>query len=182
MARMLGWLLVWLLCPLCYAQTIYTWTDNQGVVHFSDNPAPVDAKNPDSFFMPDHHQASLNHQVELATPVLKDKKNALSPETKKGQPTRLTLRIASPQHEQTIRDNRGQIEINAEINRKLMVGEQLQLLLDGENYGAPQTQPRWELNNIDRGTHTFAIKALISGKLIASTEAITVHLHRATVK
>jgi len=174
------WLLLWLLCPLSFAQTIYTWTDSQGVVHFSDTPPPSNAQDQDSFFMPDQHQTTLSPSVEPAIPASQDPQPG--PAEKKAQPPALTLRIASPQHDQTIRNNRGQFDIHAKINRKLMVGEQLQLQIDGEDFGAPQTLKKWQLKNIDRGTHSLVIKALINGKLIASSDPITVHLHRAKVK
>ncbi len=77
--------------------------------------------------------------------------------------------MLTPQHNETIRSNRGIINIQLETNRKLGIGEQLQLLLDGKPYGAPQSHMTWQLNNIDRGTHTLAVHAKRSGKLIAST-------------
>ena len=90
--------------------------------------------------------------------------------------------MLTPIHDQTIRSNRGFLSIQIELNRKLGIGEQLQLMLDGRRYGAPQTQPNWQLKDIDRGTHTIAIQAHRSGKLIASTSPVTVYLHRATIK
>lgn len=90
--------------------------------------------------------------------------------------------MISPQHDDTVRSNSGTISIRSELNRKLSIGEQLQLLMDGRPYGAPTNQPNWELKNIDRGTHTFTIQAIENGKIIASSSIITVHLHRATVK
>ena len=45
-----------------------------------------------------------------------------------------------------------------------------------------QTKAEKPLKNIDRGTHTLAVQAKRSGKLIASTSPITVHLHRASIK
>lgn len=97
-------------------------------------------------------------------------------------PPPLALTLITPQHDQTLRSNRGLIAIEIELNRKLGIGEQLQLMLDGRRYGAPQTTPTWALKNIDRGTHTIAIQAHRSGKLIASTTPVTVFLHRATIK
>ena len=102
--------------------------------------------------------------------------------TKREVPAQLALSMLTPVHDQTIRSNRGLIPIKIELNRKLGIGEQLQLMLDGRRYGAPQTQPNWELKGIDRGTHTIAIQAHRSGKLIASTSPVTVYLHRATLK
>jgi len=62
-----------------------------------------------------------------------------------------------------------------------MAPEQLQLIMDGKTLGAPSTKTVWQLENIDRGTHSFSIQAVGSGKVIASSSLITVHLHRASV-
>ncbi|MEZ9974456.1 nitrogen regulation protein NR, partial [Vibrio lentus] len=69
--------------------------------------------------------------------------------TEREVPTQLALTMLTPVHDQTIRSNRGLIPIQIELNRKLGIGEQLQLILDGRRYGAPQTQPIWELKGID---------------------------------
>ncbi|QBH28497.1 nitrogen regulation protein NR [Vibrio vulnificus] len=92
------------------------------------------------------------------------------------------MTLASPSHDATIRSNQGIITIQVQTNRKLDIGEQLQLVFDGNRYGAPQTSTLWQLKNIDRGTHIIAIQAVRSGKLIASTSPISVHLHRTKIK
>ncbi len=94
----------------------------------------------------------------------------------------LKISLISPKHDDAVRNNSGNLFIRSELNRKLSIGEQLQLMMDGRPYGAPTTQSVWELKNVDRGTHTFTIQAIESGKIIASSSIITVHLHRATVK
>lgn len=95
---------------------------------------------------------------------------------------KIALKIISLQDDQTIRSNRGFITVQVELNKKLEIGQSLQLMMDTQPYGAPQTQPLWELKNIDRGSHTFLVNVVESGKVIASSNTITVHLHRTTVK
>ncbi|CAK1696303.1 DUF4124 domain-containing protein [Vibrio crassostreae] len=170
----------------CSAQTVYTWVDEEGVLHFSDNPSAQDAE---ALRLPDVQAAAPAPKFEASTPVDAAASTATpaqdqpQTETKEREaPTHLTLTMLTPIHDQTIRSNRGLIPIQIELNRKLGIGEQLQLMLDGRRYGAPQTQPNWELKGIDRGTHTIAIQAHRSGKLIASTSPVTVYLHRATLK
>ncbi|NOJ04419.1 DUF4124 domain-containing protein [Vibrio splendidus] len=174
----------------CSAQTVYTWVDEDGVLHFSDNPSAQDAK---SLRLPDVQASAPAPKFEASTPVdaaassttktampAQDQEKTES--TKREAPAQLALIMLTPVHDQTIRSNRGLIPIQIELSRKLGIGEQLQLILDGRRYGAPQTQPNWELKGIDRGTHTIAIQAHRSGKLIASTSPVTVYLHRATLK
>lgn len=178
----------------CSAQTVYTWVDEDGVLHFSDTPTDQDAK---SLRLPDVQASAPAPRFEASTPVdaaaasssTSTSKTATPAQnqretktTEREAPAQLTLTILTPIHDQTIRNNRGLIPIQIELNRKLGIGEQLQLMLDGRRYGAPQTQLTWELKGIDRGTHTIAIQAHRSGKLIASTSPVTVYLHRATLK
>ncbi len=91
------------------------------------------------------------------------------------------MTLSAPHHDQTIRDNRGRMTLEVELNRPLSVDEHLQLLMDGKPYGAPSTKTVWHLNNIERGSHTFSIQAFGFGKVIASSKFVTVHLHRASV-
>ncbi|MEZ9597552.1 DUF4124 domain-containing protein [Vibrio sp. 10N.286.46.A8] len=174
----------------CSAQTVYTWEDEDGVLHFSDTPTDQGAE---ALRLPDVQASAPAPKFEASTPV-----DAADPSTsktatpaqaqkktdntKREVPAQLALSMLTPVHDQTIRSNRGLIPIKIKLNRKLGIGEQLQLMLDGRRYGAPQTQPNWELKGIERGTHTIAIQAHRSGKLIASTSPVTVYLHRATLK
>ncbi|WP_027698039.1 DUF4124 domain-containing protein [Vibrio litoralis] len=108
----------------------------------------------------------------------KQKTTKLSSEVDK----KIDLKIISLQDDQTIRSNRGFITVQVELSKKLGVGQSLQLMMDTQPYGAPQTPSLWELKNIDRGSHTFSVNVVESGKVIASSNTITVHLHRTTVK
>lgn len=170
------------------AQTVYTWEDDSGVLHFSDTPDNNKAKALD---LPDVQAVAPAPKFDSVLPVdpkpvepLPTATSTQEPPTsdKPDIPPPLMLTLITPQHDQTLRSNRGLIAIEIELNRKLGIGEQLQLMLDGRRYGAPQTRPTWALKNIDRGAHTIAIQAHRSGKLIASTTPVTVFLHRATIK
>src|SRR5216684_7582189 len=40
MMRRLLFTLIWIVCPLAFAATVYKWVDENGVVHYSDQPHP----------------------------------------------------------------------------------------------------------------------------------------------
>ncbi|EGQ9186919.1 DUF4124 domain-containing protein [Vibrio cholerae] len=168
------WLLISVLwVPQLAAQNVYTWVDEKGVLHFSDTPQSDKAK---SIHLPDYQAqapAPSFDSTELTDSTVSPAPQTLEP---------LKISLISPKHDDTVRNNSGNLFIRSELNRKLSIGEQLQLMMDGRPYGAPTTQSIWELKNVDRGTHTFSIQAIESGKIIASSSIITVHLHRATVK
>ncbi|MBR9788048.1 MAG: DUF4124 domain-containing protein [Vibrionaceae bacterium] len=172
-----------LITPVILAQVAYTWVDKDGVIHFSDTPC----QGAKAIALPNLEASAPAPEVEstesLAPQVNKTSDEAQEvPKTQPEKPQPLQLTMLSPKHDETLRSNRGRITIQLETNRKLGIGEQLQLLLDGNPYEAPQTLLSWQLNDIDRGTHTLSVHAKRSGKLIASSSPITVHLHRASIK
>ncbi|TXZ76309.1 DUF4124 domain-containing protein [Vibrio mimicus] len=184
--------LLWV--PQIAAQNAYTWVDEKGVIHFSDSPQSDKAK---SIHLPDFEAQAPAPSFDSTQPIEKEavdtalaeaaaieeeKTETAAPPTTPQKLEQLKITLVSPKHDDTVRSNSGTIIIRSELNRKLAIGEQLQLMMDGRPYGAPTNQPVWELKNIDRGTHTFTIQAIENGKLIASSSIITVHLHRATVK
>ncbi|MGI9946556.1 DUF4124 domain-containing protein [Vibrio hyugaensis] len=171
-----------LIASTACAQVAYTWVDKDGVIHFSDTPN----QGAKAISLPNLESSApapkVQHTESLAPQAKMPKETAEAPKTKAEKPQPLSLSMLTPQHDETIRSNNGLINIQLEANRKLGIGEQLQLILDGKPYGAPQSRLTWQLSNIDRGTHTLAVQAKRSGKLIASTSPITVHLHRASIK
>ncbi|ELV8625501.1 DUF4124 domain-containing protein [Vibrio cidicii] len=184
-------LLCVLLSSLAHAQTVYTWVDADGVLHFSDTPG----SGAKSITLPDLDASAPAPHVEstqkmdAAQPSTTQASSAKETAVEPAQPslsdeaqTELQLSMASPANDATIRSNRGLLFIRMESNRKLEVGEQLQLILNGHRYGAPQTGLTWQLKNIDRGTHTLAVQAYRNGKIIASSSPISVHLHRTSIK
>jgi len=158
----------------CYAQTIYTWVDDNGARHFSDSRAVAHAT---SIELPKLEQAPPPHQISELQP--KDNNQEMPPQA--ATPPPLEINITDPEHDSALRSNNGSLELHAKLNRKLNVGEQLQLIVNGSNYGAPTTTAKWQLKNLDRGTHSFLIQAFRDGKLIASSQSITVHLLRASI-
>ena len=163
-----------LFSALSNSQTIYTWTDQDGILHFDDSP--------------NHNQAqaielpSLN---QLAPPpqLKPSQQAAVQPLQTQAVTTKpLSVTITAPNNDEALRSNSGAITVQAVLSRELAEGELLQLTLNGAKYAAPTTNPNWQLKNIDRGSHSLVIQVVRDGKLIASSRAITVHLQRSTVK
>ena len=165
-----------------HAQTAFTWVDEQGVLHFSDTPDNSNATTvelPEFQLTPSEHTELPEQAVdELLVEVASEE----SQSSLDSQPEPLTLTMNEPSHDQVIHNNAGNITVKATVNRPLLPGEQLQLLLDGKPYHAPTTSPIWQLKNIDRGSHQLSIEVTQSGKKIALSPSITVHLQRATLK
>lgn len=154
------------------AAMIYTWEDENGVIHFSDQPKPGASKI----------ELNTFPSIDSSQPTAVSSAEPNDPDTAEAEPPLppATIRLLSPLHQQTIRDNEGIINVSVVTNRKLDKGHSVQLLLDGARYDRSQTQLTWRLINIDRGSHTLQAQVLKYGKVIASSDMITVYLHRAS--
>ncbi|WP_318523336.1 DUF4124 domain-containing protein [Photobacterium leiognathi] len=167
--------LIWTAASSAQASTIYSWTDENGVVHFTDQPQTPDA----TAYPLSVTEVSGNIEQTADTIAAQTTDVAVVEEPAK---TITTVSLVSPMHEQTIRNNEGIINIHAVTNSKLNNQTQAQLVLDGVVKGDPQTELTWTLDNVDRGSHQLQIQLVKGGKVIASSDSITVYLHRATVK
>ncbi|WGY48164.1 DUF4124 domain-containing protein [Vibrio sp. ABG19] len=172
-----------LLCLLPAAdtqpQTIYTWTDHHGTVHFSDNPSHAHSR---VLRLSVNDALLVNDTPPALTPSVSAATAQVAPKQHTTTQTELHIEWLKPTHEQTVHDNQGNITLHIALNRPLSEQETLQLLLDDQPFGAPGTKTVWQLSNIARGSHTFLIQALVSGKVIASSSKVTVYLHRASIK
>lgn len=155
--------------------TIYSWTDDNGVVHFSDTPGTQQANTVELSVT----EVQQNIQTTVIDSNQADNIELISITTDTEPPLpAATVSLLAPVHQQTIRSNDGDIKVRAVSNRKLNKKLQAQLVIDGKVNGTPQTDLTWQLTNIDRGSHQIQIQLLNNGKILASSESITVYLHR----
>ncbi|QDO86181.1 DUF4124 domain-containing protein [Shewanella psychropiezotolerans] len=150
--------------------TVYKWVDKDGKIHYSDKPI----ENSEAV----EFKSNTQNQIKLQMP----KANASASNDDPESLTQYNLSIASPAEEETIRDNEGKITIMARISPDLDTKHVLVLLMDGVVVGTPQTSPIFSLKDIDRGEHSFVIKAVAqNGKQLASTPPRKIYLHRAII-
>jgi hypothetical protein len=165
-------LLMFILMLLAASATaaIYKWVDKDGKVHYSDTP--IENAQPVEF------KENTQNQIKLPPPVVRES----APQPQEPVEDLYQMRITSPSEEETLRDNNGNITIIGSIAPDLASNHRLILLMDGQVIGAAQSIPVFSLDNIDRGEHTFEIKAIAqNGKQLASTPPRTVFLHRAII-
>ncbi|EGQ8547275.1 DUF4124 domain-containing protein, partial [Vibrio parahaemolyticus] len=108
-----------LLASVASAQVAYTWVDENGVVHFSDTPN----QGAKTIALPNLEASAPAPEVESTESLAPQAKAAPEPEEepekKTDKPQPLQLAMLTPQHNETIRSNRGLINIQLEANRKL---------------------------------------------------------------
>lgn len=158
---------------------IYKWTDENGIVHFSDTPhpgaVPVDLPTQDipAGQSPDGGNVSSGVNKEPPNSDAEQEKNA------RGY---TLLGISEPKNEATIRNNQGYIPVIIEINPELKQGDLLQIIFDAEPLGKPQASMIFALNNVKRGSHTIAVEALdADGNVLNTSDEITIYMQRPRV-
>jgi hypothetical protein len=165
--------LISLLASLAVAGTVYKWVDENGVVHYSDQPHPEAQK------------------VDVP-PVQTYKGGASGPATPAG-PTAPPASaepasayqgcaISEPGSDQTF-TNVDTLSIVVRTDPELRAGDRVYLTLDGQplNGGKP-TGSQFTLSPVDRGTHV--VQAIVrngQGGLVCQTPGVTFNVHQPSV-
>ena len=150
---------------------IYQWTDEQGVTHFSDDESKsesateIDVKltppSIESLTQSRTTPASTAHSTHNDTP--------LAP---------MTISINTPADQQTLRNNSGAITVSVRLSATLQYGSVIRLLIDGVIH-SEQIETQFNVTNLPIGAHKLQLQIINNlGKVIASSELITIYLHR----
>lgn len=90
--------------------------------------------------------------------------------------------ITSPQDNEAVRANNGNITIGMSVNPSLKPGDKLVLTMDGKEIASGRSTSV-SLENVDRGTHTLSARVVgRDGKTLASSESVKFHLLRHSVQ
>ena len=169
-------LLVFCLAAVSTSAQVYRSVDKNGNVIFSDKPAP----NSKRIYVPPVQTITAPKPAaskkDAATPGA-----GVAPEAKVKQPkvVRYKLSIASPQHDQTIRQNDGMLAVSVSVQPPLQQGDLIQFSLNGQPAGKPSASPSTTLPFVDRGSHSIGAKIVSStGATKATAKTVTVHLKR----
>jgi len=147
---------------------IYHWVDENGKSHYSDT-------------------AALGTQEIHVVNTNIVKSDNVQPPTTRNNPSAVKADpaiiyqadIISPEDDRPLRSNDGSIDIQVKTTPEKEPTQKLQLFLDGRALGSPQISSTIRAENIDRGTHQVQVQLLDeSGKVLARTQVVTVHLQR----
>jgi Domain of unknown function (DUF4124) len=88
------------------------------------------------------------------------------------------LTIASPANDTPLRDNVGNVSVQVGIDPALNGAHRLRLLLDG-NPVADATSTSFQLENVDRGTHSLSVEVVDEdGEVLQTSSTSTFHMQR----
>lgn len=151
-----------------FATEIYVWQDENGVTVYSDVKRPGAKK--------------ITLSENKVTIMKKADTSVFANSNSQTKKTQYDVQITSPSDKQTIRDNNGTLNILAAVTPSFTPNHNVQLLLDGKVIKPAQHSAVFVLNEIDRGEHSLQVQLLDKeGKVIASSNQVTVFMHRASV-
>lgn len=153
------------------AAEVYRQPDRGDGVEFSDQ----DAHTAERVTVPPPQTFSTPHPVNAPTPEASVRS---TPDRPLGY---LSVIVAEPANEATVRDNNGEVEVSLELTPPLQVrfAHRVQLKLDGSPHGAPGHERHFVLSGVDRGTHTLqAVVLAADGKPVWISPISVFHLHR----
>jgi hypothetical protein len=155
---------------------IYTSTDKNGNIFYSDTPS----RNATVISAPttNHYQREPTQPTTTETTA-----SSLVKETtaKEAPPTYTTFAISSPTDQQTFQNQRD-IPITIHIEPELGPTDKIRLLLDGAPYGTAENKTTISLFQVDRGMHQISAQLLDKNQtVIKQTPAITIYIQYASV-
>lgn len=159
-------LILYLFAIPVLAADVYRSVDENGNVIYTDKPTP------------DAEKIRIDDIQTIEGPDVKPFK--YTPAKSDTGPT-YNIKITSPENDAAIRSNNGDISIVASVSPGLSVGQQLILYMDGSV--AATGGPKFDLTNVDRGTHTATV-ALQSkdGEEIQRSSPVSFTVLRASVQ
>ena len=88
------------------------------------------------------------------------------------------LQLTGLPDDEAMRANNGTFSVGVSSTPALTPGLQVQLILDGQAYGQPSSNPPLPLNNIPRGEHTLAVQVLSGGQSIQQSSTVSFTVQR----
>jgi Domain of unknown function (DUF4124) len=176
MKRILLFTLISLASSLVLAATVYKWVDENGTVHYSDQPhANAQKVQVDS--------AQTYPAAASAANVSAAARAASGQPASDGEDTSYRgCAIVNPRDGATF-SNVDDLSVGVRTDPGLRPGHQVYILMDGTalNGGNP-TGTQFSVSPVERGTHTLqAVVRDASGNLMCQTPGITVEVHQNSV-
>ena len=161
-----------LVTPFATAGEAYVWTDEDGVVHYSDRPVPgarkIELAEPNTGQSPAPRRPAAAETAEEPA-----ESNA---------PFRYeTLEVASPRAEETLWNIGGVLNVSLALNPPLQPGHQVRVYFDGNAQIVSGTS--FQLNEVWRGVHNLQAEVLDeTGKMMIRSRTNRFYVQQSTVR
>jgi uncharacterized protein DUF4124 len=161
-----------MLAGAAHAATVYKWVDEQGVIHFSDQPHPqaqeVEVK-----------QSNTYQGAPPATPTGSNP----TIDTKPQQRTYALCELYRPENDEVFL-NTSTLTAKLRLQPSLVPGDKIYLAVDGKRVMNQSTSTTdFVLNEVERGTHVLvAVVEDPEQKVICASPAVTFHVRQPSVQ
>ena len=150
----------------------YTWTDENGIVHYSDRPQPG-AKVID---LGTSSAARPKPAARSATSPSQDTRDDAEPATGYS-----SIEIASPAAEETLWNIEGTLNVSIALSPPLRPGHQVRLYFDGTPQMVSGTSAR--LEEVWRGVHNLQVEVIDeTGKLVIRSRPSRFYVQQNTIR
>lgn len=152
------------------AGEIYRYVDEQGRVHYTDEPPAQYERKAEALDL-DGVQTYRGARVQTEPRAPRREADQVLGYER--------VQLLRPSSEQTIRDASHTLTVSVQLVPPLRtkLGHRLQFFLDGQPAGRPTSSTSQTLTEVYRGTHTVqAVVVDASGRQIAQTESRTVYM------
>ena len=157
-------------CTVAVSGTVYKWVDDNGVVHFSDQP---------------HENAE---KVQLKAPqTYTAPKTPARPQTTRQAPTPAAVyqscAVSEPANEQVFM-NTDTVTAGVTVQPAVRPGDSAVVTLDGQRVpGVPANGGQFTISPVDRGTHSIQMTVQdASGATLCSSPAVTFHVQQPSLQ
>lgn len=147
---------------------IYRSVDADGVVHFDDQATPGSK------------EVKLHEiQTYQAPKVAENEEKIEAPVSIRYK----SVTISQPADKDTVRNNDGSVVVAVNLDPELQQHHKVQIFLDGQPAGDPQTVTTFSFKDIFRGTHQLVAKVLNgAGTIVGESPPTTFTMHRPMVQ
>jgi hypothetical protein len=144
-----------------FARDIYKWTNEEGVVIYSDT----------------YREGAERIRVS-------DSKSPSSgyPDTGGQSGEYTTFEIVQPENDATIRNDEGTVAVGLALSPNLAEGHSIKIIVDGSELKNAMQGTQFSLSNLNRGTHSLQTKVVdADGKVLISSNLVNFHLRQAGI-
>jgi hypothetical protein len=127
--------------PTASAAPAWTWVDENGQVHYSDQPVPG------------ARQIELSGAQTFSAPQRRS--TGATQSTPPSAVARYQIAIVSPIADETLWNTGGNLDVRLEVAPQLEAGARIDLLLDGQRLNLNTTSGQINLPNVFRGAHSL---------------------------
>ncbi|HET8698633.1 MAG TPA: DUF4124 domain-containing protein [Gammaproteobacteria bacterium] len=158
------------------AASAWTWTDSNGIVHYSDTPVPgarqIELGSAQGFGP--SQGGSARRAAQAPAP-------ASTEQSASAQPYR-SVSVVSPTDQQTLWNLGGSLDVQIATDPSLRPGDRVDVLLDGQRRNLNSVSPQLTLAEVFRGVHTLvAVVIDASGREVARSSSTTFIVQQTSV-